>query len=209
MLVSLLLAGAATLAVRSYLARVEALAATGGPGASVVVATADLPRGTRLTPELLEVQEIPSDYAPPGALASVGQALGRPLAADVLAGEPITSSRLAPRGGPVASLVPEGLRAVPLTVAMPPGAVVPGDLVDVLATFVTGQAHTETVVEGAEVLVAGAGRSQQAAGQAATLILLVSPDAAERLAYAAAFADLAIAVAPSAGSPSSVPPWEG
>jgi hypothetical protein len=64
-------------------------------------------------------------------------------------------------------------------------------------------------VEGAEVLVAAAGRGEDAVGQAATLILLVSPDAAERLAYAGAFADLAIAVAPSDGAPPPAPPWEG
>jgi pilus assembly protein CpaB len=140
MLMSVLVAGASTLALRGYLARLEARAAAGGPGTPVVVAAVDLRRGTRLTPELVDVEEIPSEYAPPGALESPGQALGRPLAADVLAGEAITSSRLAPPGGPVAALVPEGLRAVPVTVGAPPGVLAPGDLVDVLATFVTGRA---------------------------------------------------------------------
>jgi hypothetical protein len=38
--------------------------------------------------------------------------------------------------------------------------------------------------------------SRDAFGEAATLVLLVAPDTAARLAYARAFADLAVALAP-------------
>jgi pilus assembly protein CpaB len=195
---SVVLAVLATLAVRSYLGVLEARAAAGGPGRAVVVAAADLPRGTRLTPEVLDTGEIPARFVPPGAILSPAAAMGRPLAADVLAGEVITSSRLAPDGGPVASLVPPGLRAFPVTVAVPQGAVAPGDLVDVLATHATGRAYTETVVAGAEVLSLGPAGGEDGFSGAVTLILLVSTEDAERLAFARAFADLAVAVAPVA-----------
>jgi len=104
---------------------------------------------------------------------------------------------LAPPGGPVAALVPDGLRAIAITAAVPSGVLAAGDRVDVLATFASGQQpHTETVVEGAEVLsVVTAAGLEESAG-ASTLVLLVTPDVAERLAFARAFADLAVAVAP-------------
>jgi Flp pilus assembly protein CpaB len=193
---SVLIAAASTLALRGYLTRLEAQAAAGGPGRPVVVAAVDLPRGTTLTPEALESRDIPADLVPPGAVTSPSSVLGRPLAADVLAGEVITSSRLA-AGGPVASLVPEGLRAVPVTVDLPPGTVAPGDLVDVLATYATGQAYTETEVEAAEILSAERAGGEEGFAGATTLILLVAPDAAERLAFARAFADISVAVAPA------------
>jgi hypothetical protein len=82
--------------------------------------------------------------------------------------------------------------------------------VDVLATFGTGQPYTETVAEGAEVLLVlgGAPSSGEDAdlaldaeaaelGSTLTLILLVSPTQQEDLAFARAFADLAITVAPA------------
>lgn len=194
---SVLIAAASTLALRGYLTRLEAQAAAGGPGRPVVVAAVDLPRGTTLTPESLESRDIPADLVPPGAVTSPSSVLGRPLAADVLAGEVITSSRLAAAGGPVASLVPEGLRAVPVTVDLPPGTVAAGDLVDVMATYATGQAYTETVVEAAEILSAERAGGEEGFAGATTLILLVAPDAAERLAFARAFADISVAVAPS------------
>jgi pilus assembly protein CpaB len=194
---SVLIAAASTLALRGYLTRLEAQAAAGGPGRPVVVAAVDLPRGTTLTPDALESRDIPADLVPPGAVMSPSSVLGRSLAADVLAGEVITSSRLAAAGGPVASLVPEGLRAVPVTVDLPPGSVAAGDLVDVLATYATGQAYTETVVEGAEILSAERAGGEEGFAGATTLILLVAPDAAERLAFARAFADISVAVAPA------------
>jgi pilus assembly protein CpaB len=193
---SVVLAVLATLAVRSYLGTLEARAAAGGPGRSVVVAAADLARGTRLTPDLLDTGEVPADFVPPGAIGAPGGALGRALSADVLAGEVITTTRLAPDGGPVASLIPAGLRAFPVTVAVPQGAVAPGDLVDVLATHATGRPYTETVVAGAEVLSSGPAGGEDGFAGAVTLILLVSPEGAERLAFARAFADLAVSVAP-------------
>ena len=167
---------------------------------------------------------MPRAYAPPGAFGSIDQAAGRVALADLSKGEAVTRTRLARvRAGPVASLIPEGLRAFAVPTSLPPGAVVPGDLVDVLATFSSGQPHTESVVLGVEVLfvVGGAaGPAPTGGGQSAgvpsggsafdagaagisdapTLILLVSPDQEERLAFARAFADLAVAVEPS-GSP--------
>lgn len=195
LVLAVILGVATTLLLRGYLARLAARAAAGGPGRPVVVAVTDLARGTFLTTELLAMGEVPAPYLPPGAFGRLDEVAGRFLGADVLAGEILTRARLAPEGGPVASLVPPGLRAVAITAAVPAGAVASGDRVDVLATFSTGRPHTETVVEAAEVLTV-APASGDAFGEAATLVVLVAPDTAARLAFAGAYADIAVALAP-------------
>jgi pilus assembly protein CpaB len=197
LVLSVALAAAATLVVQARLARLEARARAraAGPGRSVVAAATDLPRGTVLEPAMLSVRRVPAPYLAPGALASADAAVGRTLAADVAADEPLTDLRLAPAGGPVAALIPAGFRAVPITAALPASAVRPGDRVDVLATFATGGAHTETVVSGAEVAtVLPAGSGDAGGPDTVTLIVLVGPESAEALAFARTFADLSVAL---------------
>ena len=193
---SVLLAVAATAALRDHLLRLEAEARAAGPGSPILVAEADLARGEVLDGSLLSVRSVPSAFHPPGALGALEQAEGRLLAADVLAGEPLTEARLAGEGGPVASMVPPGLRAAPVAVPTPAGLLVPGDRVDVLATFAGGQPHIETLVSGAEVLSILGGDALEGIP---TVVLLVSPEDAESLAYARSFADLSVAVTSSEG----------
>jgi Flp pilus assembly protein CpaB len=102
------------------------------------------------------------------------------------------------------------------------GAVRAGDHVDVLGTFGAGgagQPHTETVAEGLEVLfVLGSGEpgdqsggdlsldvSGAGAGSAVTLIVLVAPYQEEKLAFARAFANLEVAIAPPGEEPTPEP----
>ncbi|HET6770396.1 MAG TPA: Flp pilus assembly protein CpaB [Actinomycetota bacterium] len=192
---SLVLAASATLALRGHLARLEARAASTGPGVSVVVAASALSRGTVLAPSMVRLAEFPPGALQTGALSSVEGISGRSLAADVAAGEPITSLRLAPPGGPVAAFVPDGFRAVPVGVSLPAGALVPGDRVDVMATFVGPNAHTETVAGEVEVLTVLEGSTFEG-GEGTTVYVVVTPETAERLAFAGVHGDLSIAVAP-------------
>lgn len=194
-LVSLLLASSATLALRGHLTRLEARAAAVGPSVPVVVAASPLRRGTVLAPSMVRIADTPSASLPQGIVETIGAVSGRTLAADVGAGEPITNLRLAPRGGPVAALVPEGFRAVPVNVSLPAGAVVPGDRIDVLATFVAANAHTESVAGEAEVLRVLEGSSLEG-GTEATVFVLVTSETAERIAFAGVHAELSVAVAP-------------
>jgi pilus assembly protein CpaB len=200
MALALLLGVSATLVLRGHLARLEARARAGGPGVPVVVAARGLARGSVLDPSSVREESVPELFLPPGALRSLEPALGRILSADVASGEVLTTTRLAPRGGPVASLVPPGLRAVPVTAAIPRTALVPGDRVDVLATFAPGGAsggpHAETVASEAEILLVVEPAGFEEPVEAATVILLVTPEVAERLAYARALADLSLAIAP-------------
>jgi pilus assembly protein CpaB len=201
LVLSAALAVLATMAVQARLRALEARAAAGGPYRPVVAAATDLDRGTVLDEGMLKLVEMPVRYLPPGSIKDPGAAAGRVLAGPVAAGEPLTEARLAPSGGPVAALVPPGLRAVPVPSALPSSAVVPGDLVEVHATYAAGQPYTETVVTGAEVLSVLASSSFGEGAAPATLLILVGPEAAERLAHARAFADLSVAVVSPEGSP--------
>lgn len=200
--VALLLGAAATLVLRAHLARLEAEARAGGPGVPVVVAARALARGSVLDPSSVREGSLPRRFLPPGALLSVEDALGRILSAEVASGEVLTSARLAPPGGPVASLVPPGLRAVPVTAPVPRGAVSPGDRVDVLGTFAPGTAsggpHAETVASEAEVLLVVDRAGYEEPVDAATVVLLVTPETAERVAYARSLGELSLAIGPPA-----------
>jgi Flp pilus assembly protein CpaB len=75
--------------------------------------------------------------------------------------------------------------------------------VDVLATYAQGRPYTETVATEVEILAVvglgtlatpGADPPALELEDAVTLVLAVTPDLAERLAYARAFADLSVAI---------------
>jgi pilus assembly protein CpaB len=198
--ISVAFALAAALVMRAYARRIDIARPDGGPPITVVAAAEDIARGAVLTEGALEVVTVPSRFAPPGAMRDLTRATGRIVTADIAAGEIITQLRLAGTdAGPTASLVPPGMRAVQVPVAGAVG-VKPGDLVDVIATFGGGGAHTEVEGDGLEVLAVdrGGGGSFGAATASTSggvgLVLLVTPTDAETLAFASAFATLSIAV---------------
>jgi Flp pilus assembly protein CpaB len=192
---------AAYLLVDGYAARLEALRPVAGEAVPVVVAATGLERGAVLTEDALRVQLVPAAFAPPGRIAAAATVVGRALVSDLAEGEAVTRTRVGVAGGPVASLVPGGLRAFPIQVGPTAAAVRAGDRVDVLATFGGPRPYTDTVASGLEVLamVEPEEGAFEAGGEGGpSLVLLVGPEIAEELAYASAFADLAVAVAPAA-----------
>jgi Flp pilus assembly protein CpaB len=90
-----------------------------------------------------------------------------------------------------------------VTAPLPRGTLSPGDRVDVLATHGSGRPYTETVATAVEVLQIHPGTDLDELGTASTVILLVDPETAERLAYARAFAELALSVASAETVPAS------
>lgn len=189
-----------------------------GSRVRVAVAGQAVDRGEPISPSALRVLTIPAAYAPPGAVGSISEAAGRVALTDLAAGEVVTDTRLARvRAGPVASLVPPGLRAFAVPITLPPSVVREGDHVDILATYGSGgtQPHTETVVERVEVLLVLGGAGPEPgdgggfgldlgaaeAGRPSVLVVLVAPDQEERLAFARAFANLEVAVAPAEDAP--------
>jgi len=200
----------AAVLLHGYLGAARATSGTGGPQATVVVAAGPIPRGAVLAESQLLLASMPQAYMPPGSIDAIAKAAGRVVLAGLAPHEVVTEARLARvRAGPVASLVPRGLRAFAVPTSLPSGAVVPGDRVDVVATYASGQPHSEVTAEGIEVLFVlgpsaggnaggGLGLDAEAAGAeaATTLILLVSSEQEERLAFARAFANLEVAIDP-------------
>lgn len=191
-------AGSFTL-VRGYAAELEALRPATGDRVPVVVADGPLERGSVLAEEDLRLEQMPSAFAPPGALQAVRDAAGRTLSSDLAEGEAVTGTRVGGTGGPVASQVASGLRAFVVTSGMPASVLQPGDLVDVIGTFGGPRPYTDTVGSGLEVLSiledeAGTFEAGGAAG--VSLVLLVSAETAEQLAYATAFGQVTVTVAP-------------
>ena len=199
--ISLVCALAAAVVMRAYAHRLDVIRPDGGPPASLVAAVEDVARGEVFTEEMLQLVTLPTRFAPPGALRHVDRAAGRIAIADIAAGEILTALRVAGSDpGPTASLVPPGMRAVEVPVSGAVG-VKPGDLVDVIATFGGGGAHTEVTGEAIEVLAVDRGSGGGSFGTATSstsggvgLVLLVTSTDAERLAFASAFATLSIAV---------------
>jgi Flp pilus assembly protein CpaB len=209
-----LLALATFVLVRGYAERARNLIAKVGHPVPVVVAARTLVPGTILLASMLEVRSMPTAFAPPGSVRDRDAVAGRALTTSLPAGSPLTLDRLAPRGaGPVAALVPPGLRAVPIPASLAAGTIRRGDRVDVLATFPGPRAHTELVASGLEVLqversdVPTGEDPQQAMSSASgvVLMLLVTADQTEELAYARAFASLSVAL----DGPEEVVPPEG
>jgi Flp pilus assembly protein CpaB len=200
---------AAFVVVAAAADRAVSAAVQRGGTVAVVVATGDAPRGTVLSGDDVEVARRASGSVPPGATSSAGEVVGRRLLTDVAPGEVIGLARLAPRpSGPVAALVPPGLRGVTIPTSLPEGLVVPGDRVDVLATY-GGRPHTETAASELEVLrvLRGAAGVGGAGDTGVTLVVLADEQDAERLAFASAFADLSVSVhGVTAGPATTWPP---
>lgn len=120
----------------------------------VVVAARDLARLTALTAADLKVEQYPVTIAPPTAVKDPKDAVGKVLAVALAAGEPILPAKFGsatgaapftvfppnaqpPAGQPIAPGTPD-YRAISITVAdgfAAGGAVLPGDIVDILYTL--------------------------------------------------------------------------
>lgn len=192
----------AVLAVQAHLATLEATRPDVGQPTAVVVAASDLMRGTTLDATSLRAVDLPSTLLPPGAIATPEQAGGRMLGADLAEGEVLTETRLAGTGaGPIAALVPPGLRAFVLPTGPPAGTVRPGDEIDVLATYGAnaGRPYTETVASALEVLDVVEGSAPVATGAGGApagppIVVLADPLTVERLARASSLALLSVAI---------------
>lgn len=191
----LLALGALVLAVRPP---GDAAVAAVPETASVVVATADLPAGTVLTPGALTVAAIPAEAVADGAASSPDELTGRVLAGHLRRGEPVTDVRLVGTG--LTAMLAPGQVAAPvrlpdLAVA---GLVTAGDRVDVLVTA-PDAVTAEVVAAGALVLAPSATPSddQPGADVAEGLLLLAVDEATgARLAAASTSGTLGVTLVP-------------
>ena len=88
--------------LRSKVMALLALRPTASDTVHVVVADRDLERGSVIDEGSVRVERMPSAFAPPGALRTTGDAIGRTLGSDLAEGEAVTRTRIGDAGGPVA-----------------------------------------------------------------------------------------------------------
>src|SRR5574341_2508814 len=84
---------------------------------TVVIATGDIPIGTRIDPSLIAKRDWPKSGVPQGAISEPEAVLGRLAKGEIARGEPILEHRLFPKdlsavAGVMSVLVPEGKRAM-------------------------------------------------------------------------------------------------
>lgn len=159
---------------------------------SVVVATADLPRGESIDAARVEVREVPKSQAPEGRLASLEDATSRTPSIPMLKGEFVVEPKLLPKGSRpgMASLIRPGMRA--FTIQTPSfssslaGLIQPGNRVDVLLTITPpgspgdDAATTSTLLQNIELLAVHTTVEAEAAAKAdpngaRSVTLLVTP----------------------------------
>jgi pilus assembly protein CpaB len=170
----------------------------------VVAAAGDIKLGTVLTAANLSTVDI-AGTPPKGAILEKDKntLVGRGVISDLVQGEPILDSRLAPAGsgGGMAATIPQGMRAMAVKVddvVGVAGFATPGMHVDVLSSVperVVNSAPTQqdntivkTILQNIEVLSAGVNIQKDAEGkpqQVQVVNLLVTPEDAEKLSLAA------------------------
>ena len=122
----------------------------GNNAGRIVVASADINLGQRLTPEMLKMADWPADSVPKNAFADPAKLQGRVLKSSVLVGEPLSEAKLAPAGtlGGLSALITEGKRAITVRVndvVGVAGFALPGNYVDIIVSTQkepTGDAST-------------------------------------------------------------------
>src|SRR5215211_5849287 len=108
------------------------------PQVSAVVAKADMPVGTKIAADLIEVKALPQSGAAVGVL-SRDDAIGKTVRYPISRGEQITDAKLvqAAKGQGLAFQIPPGMRGmtIPVSISNTPAALIaPGDFVDVIVT---------------------------------------------------------------------------
>jgi pilus assembly protein CpaB len=107
----------------------------------IVVAATDISLGQRLTPDMVKLNDWPSDSLPEGAITDPLALNGRVLNTSAVRGDPLTVTKLAPAGtlGGLSALITDGKRAITVRVndvIGVAGFALPGNFVDIIV-------HTE------------------------------------------------------------------
>lgn len=201
---------AAAAIVYAYLG--PAPAAGEEPRVPVVVARKAIPAKTRLTRDLLVVEEVPARYVTRGALQSLAEAEGKVTLVPLAEGEMVLASRLAGQGAPagLAYRIPDGYRAVSVKVDEVTGAggfPQPGDAVDVVAVVEgaePGRGHAVLLLERLTVLAVNRDLEVEPTAQGraredyAYVTVAATPDQALDLVLAQSFARVHLLLRPAA-----------
>jgi pilus assembly protein CpaB len=162
----------------------------------VVVAAAEIPTGTVISPTAVKTVEWPKVNLPPGAILSTDNATGRVALLTIKPGDPITDAKLIPLEGPSGILsykIPEGHRAMTVGVNQVSGVagfINPGNKVDVVLTTTPpglDEPISKIILQDVPVLATGQVIEQPPEGEpqiVPTVTLDLTPEDTERLALA-------------------------
>ncbi|MFA5866234.1 MAG: Flp pilus assembly protein CpaB [Phycisphaerae bacterium] len=180
-----------------------------GPMQKVVVASKNLPMGTKLSDADVNVVSMPTKLTPEGSLASSKDIIGQTLRTSLTSKMPIIQSMVGPGEG-LEGVIPSGYRAVAVKVdefTSVAGLLRPGVKVDVLATFnvqrKSGSSETisKLVLQNIEVRAVGQQfKPEETVTDSAKLkvsqsvTLLVKSDQAEVLQLAASMGSIRLAL---------------
>lgn len=169
--------------------------------AKVIVASRDLDVGSRLTPDLLQVVDWPRGSAPAGAFSDPKALDSRVVKVNLLRGEPVLETKLAPVGtkGGLSAVIGEGKRAITVRVndvVGVAGFALPGNLVDILVSTQddSGKPISKIVLEQILVLAVAqdVGRDDTKAKVVNAVTLEVTPEQAEKLDLARSIGGLSL-----------------
>jgi Flp pilus assembly protein CpaB len=186
--------------IATDLASLHAQARRSGPLVPVAVARRWLPLGHVIAPGDVTTRRVFAADRPAGSFGDPDRLTGRTVAVPVLAESPVLRGALASRGG---APVGPGQRALWVPLEHAAARPRPGTVVDVLATFPGSEDPTITVARGALVLepIGGPdptsdGGGSDGGGSDGGVALLMTEDAAARVAYALANGAVTLALAP-------------
>ncbi len=113
----------------------------GETGASVVVASQNISAGTEITQEMLKTIEVPEALLIAGAYTDASSLVGQKARVPILSGEQVPASKIGVqnRDEGLALVVPKGMRGLGVSiqeVTAVGGLTLPGDRVDVYATYI-------------------------------------------------------------------------
>jgi pilus assembly protein CpaB len=176
----------------------------------ISVAATDINLGQRLTPEMVKLAEWPADSVPKGAFTDPAKLAGRVLKSSVLAGEPVSETKLAPAGtlGGLSALISEGKRAITVRVndvIGVAGFTLPGNYVDIIVstekdpgpeTNAREQSISKIVLERILVLAVAqeVNRDETKPRVVNAVTLEVTPEQAEKLDLARSVGTLSLAL---------------
>ncbi|MDQ3755830.1 MAG: Flp pilus assembly protein CpaB [Acidobacteriota bacterium] len=166
---------------------------------NIVVAKVNIPVGTRIIPEQVTTAQFPPSAVPEGIFNAPEDVIGRVAVTNILAREPVTTSRLAPEGslGGLSAVIAEGYRAMTVKVddvVGVSGFLVPGTLVDIVVTIDPPNKTnnqdpvSKIVLQNIKVLASGQNMEQPTENPKPDTVravtLQVTPEQAEKLALA-------------------------
>ena len=168
---------------------------------AVIIASRDIDVGTRLTPDLLQSTGWPRASVPPGSFQNVQQLGSRVVKVNLVQGEPLLESKLAPEGaaGGLSGVITEGKRAITVRVndvVGVAGFALPGNKVDILvnAKDESDKPISKIVLEQILVLAVAQdlARDETKPKVVNAVTLEVAPDQAEKLDLARSIGTLSL-----------------